>query len=166
MASIHPSRRQFMADAALFGTRAMLGAATSARAFAAEPAKLHIACNQYPWLMFYQRDKKDFAAALDAGFAEVAQCGADGFEPMIASAQQVDDVAALLKKHGLEMRSLYVNSTLHVADQVEKSTADIVAIAQRAKAAGTRIIVTNPSPIQWGGPQDRTTPRWGSRPPR
>jgi inosose dehydratase len=53
------------------------------------------------------------------------------------------------------MRSLYVNSTLHKPDEVEKSIAGALEIARRAKAAGCRIIVTNPSPIRWGGPENK-----------
>jgi len=62
----------------------------------------------------------------------------------------------LLKKHGLEMRSLYVNSTLHDPAQVDKSMEEVLAAATQAKAAGTRIIVTNPSPLRWGGPENKT----------
>ena len=36
------------------------------------------------------------------------------------------------------------------------SIADVLAIAERAKAAGTEIVVTNPSPIQWGGTENKT----------
>ncbi|MCB1128969.1 MAG: TIM barrel protein, partial [Verrucomicrobiae bacterium] len=55
-----------------------------------------------------------------------------------------------------EMRSLYVNSSLHEAEQAEKSIQEILAIAKAARAVGTRIIVTNPNPIQWGGEQNKT----------
>ena len=65
-------------------------------------------------------------------------------------------MAPLLKKHGLEMRSLYVNSTLHDAAQADKSIEEVLAAAAKAKAVGTRIIVTNPSPLRWGGPENKT----------
>ncbi|MGE5295154.1 MAG: sugar phosphate isomerase/epimerase family protein, partial [Solirubrobacterales bacterium] len=116
--------------------------------------KLHVACNQYSWGVFYQRESRDFAASLDSGFADVAASGIDGFEP--GGAEQIDQMTPLLKKHGLEMRSLYVNSTLHDAAQADRSIEEVLAAAAKAKAVGTRIIVTNPSPIQWGGPQNKT----------
>jgi inosose dehydratase len=53
------------------------------------------------------------------------------------------------------MRSLYVNSTLHEAAQAEKSIEEVRAAAAKAQAFGTRIIVTNPSPIRWGGPENK-----------
>jgi len=125
-------------------------------AVAAEPrGKLHVAGNQYPWFMFYGREKRDFNAALDDSLAEVAKSGLDGFEPLATSPADIARLAPLLKKHGLEMRSLYVNSTLHEADKADQSIAEVLAIANAARKAGTRIIVTNPSPIRWGGPEDK-----------
>jgi inosose dehydratase len=126
-----------------------------ATAGAGSDAKLHVACNQYSWTVFYQREKKDFNASLDAGFSDVASSGIDGFEPGVGGLEQIEQMAPLLKKHGLEMRSLYVNSTLHEASQAEKSIEEVLAAAANAKGLGTRIIVTNPSPIQWGGPENK-----------
>jgi inosose dehydratase len=150
-----PDRREFLRGLTV-ATGSMLLASQSAGRVAAAPSeKLHVACNQYPWLMFYQREGKDFNKSLDAGLAEVARSGADGFEPMIGSPQQVDEMAPLLREHGLEMRSFYINSLLHQAEEVDKSIAQIVAAAEKAKRAGAQIIVTNPSPIRWGGPENK-----------
>ncbi|MEN6334256.1 MAG: sugar phosphate isomerase/epimerase [Phycisphaerales bacterium] len=153
MANDGSSRREFLRGTVLAaGLAAMPGAfGTVAKAAG---GKLHVACNQYSWGVFFQREGRDFAASLDAGFAEVAASGLDGFEP--GGPEQIEQMTPLLKNHGLEMRSLYVNSTLHEAGQADKSIDEVLAAATKAKAAGTRIIVTNPSPIQWGGPQNKT----------
>ncbi|HID20916.1 MAG TPA: sugar phosphate isomerase/epimerase [Planctomycetaceae bacterium] len=118
----------------------------------ADPEKesIHIAGNQYPWFTYFRREKRDFFASLDDSLAEVAKSGLDGFEPGVSTADAVDKIAPLLKQHGLEMRSLYVGSVLHDPDKAEKSARDMLAIAEKAKSFGTRIIVTNPSPIRWG----------------
>jgi inosose dehydratase len=159
------SRREFLRDtmwasalaAAMPGVMGAVAQAEGGTARAAGSGrKLHVACNQYPWGVFYQREGKDFGASLDAGLGEVAASGIDGFEPGVGGLQQIEQMAPLLKKHGLEMRSLYVNSTLHEAGQADKSIDEVVAAAAKAKAVGTRIIVTNPSPIQWGGAQNKT----------
>lgn len=153
MANRGSSRREFLRGTVLAaGLAAMPGAIETVAKAAAD--KLHIACNQYSWGVFFQREGRDFAGSLDAGFAEVAASGLDGFEP--GGPEQIEQMAPLLKKHGLEMRSLYVNSTLHEPGGADKSIEDVLAAAAKAKAAGTRIIVTNPSPIRWGGPQDKT----------
>jgi len=53
------------------------------------------------------------------------------------------------------MRSLYVNSTLHDREKAGESISMVLAIARKAREIGTRIIVTNPSPIRWGGPENK-----------
>jgi inosose dehydratase len=54
---------------------------------------------------------------------------------------------AQLKKHGMELRSIYTGSALDDRAKVGKEVERIVALAKRAKEAGTKIIVTNPSPL-------------------
>lgn len=151
------SRREFLRDTVL-ATGLVAGMSGVTRTAAqAGTGRLHVACNQYPWSVFYGREGKDFGASLDAGLGEVAASGIDGFEPGVGGLQQIEQMAPLLKKHGLQMHSLYVNSTLHEADQAGKSIEDVVAAAGKAKESlGTRIIVTNPSPIQWGGSENKS----------
>ncbi len=154
MANRTSSRREFLkAGVVAAGLAAMPGASGAARTAS---DKLHVACNQYSWSVFYQREGKDFNKSLDAGLADVAASGLDGFEPGVGGLEQIEPLLPLLKKHGLQMRSLYVNSTLHEPDQVEKSIGEVLAVAGKVKAFGTQIIVTNPSPIRWGGPENKT----------
>ena len=120
------------------------------------PRPLPLACNQYPWHTFYQREGRNWAANPDASLAELAASGLKGYEPIFTSAAEVKTLLPLLAKHGLAMHSLYVNSTLHRADEAEKSLESVLAIAEAARPAGTRIIVTNPSPIRWGGPENKS----------
>ncbi len=115
------SRREFLRDTVLATTLA----AGMSGATQAGTSRLHVACNQYPWSVFYGRDGKDFNALLDAGLAEVAASGIDGFEPGVGGLQQIEQMAPLLKKNGLEMRSLYVNSTLHEADQADTTGSSV-----------------------------------------
>lgn len=152
MANQGSSRREFLRDTILAA-----GLAAMPTVAKAGNSKLHVACNQYPWAVYYQREGKDFGASLDSGFAEARASGLDGFEPGVGGLDQISQMTPLLKKHGLEMRSLYVNSTLHEAGQADKSVEDVVAAASKARESlGTRIIVTNPSPIQWGGADSKT----------
>lgn len=149
------TRRGFLKGLTAVSGSMFLGAGASPAASPSDRAKLHLACNHYPWIVFYRRENRDFNASLDAGLAEVAQSGMDGFEPIINTAEQIDQFAPLLKKHALEMRSLYVNSVLHESDQANQSIKQVLAIAEKAKRIGTRIIVTNPSPIRWGGEENK-----------
>lgn len=148
------SRRDFVKNVTLAGGAMVVGAKTSL-AGRNSRNKLHLACNQYPWTVFYRRDNRDFNKELDAGLGELAGCNLDGYEPLANNPQDIERLAPLLKKHHLEMRSLYVNSTLHEREKADESIEAVLAIARKAKEIGTKIIVTNPSPIRWGGPENK-----------
>lgn len=149
------TRRNFLKTSALAASMAATGLPTTASARRTAKAKLHLASNQYPWLTFYGRDKRDFNANLDASIAEFASADLDGFEPLLAGPAQVDQLIPLLDKHKLQMRSFYMNVLLHVPDQIEKSIDQTLVAAEKAKAVGTRFVVVNPTPIRWGGAENK-----------
>jgi len=149
------SRRGFIQDLAVAGGTLAIGVGSAGSAGQNRSGKLHLACNQYPWTVFYARDNNDFNQELDKGLSEVAASRFDGYEPLANNPQELDRLGPLLKKHGLEMRSLYVNSVLHERDKAQASIESVLEIARRAKDLGTKIIVTNPSPIRWGGPENK-----------
>ncbi len=149
------SRRRFIKDLAMAGGAIVMGTQSVGAAQRRQAGKLHLACNQYPWTVFYQRDNRNFNNELDKGLSELAASGMDGYEPLANNPQEIDHLGPLLKKHGLEMRSLYVNSVLHERKKADESIESVLAIAEKAKRLGTRIIVTNPSPIRWGGPENK-----------
>jgi inosose dehydratase len=156
------SRRRFVKDLVLAGGALVMGAnsiASAGQNRSGSPGdsfrRIHLACNQYPWTVFYARDNRDFNQELDKGLGEVATSRFDGYEPSVDNPQELGRLGPLLKKHGLEMRSLYVNSVLHEQDKARASIDSVLAIARKAKELGTTIIVTNPSPIRWGGPENK-----------
>jgi len=149
------SRRRFVKDLAIAGGVLAMGGSSAGSAGQNRIGKLHLACNQYPWTVFYARDNRNFNQELDKGLSEVAASRFDGYEPLANNPQELDRLGPLLKKHGLEMRSLYVNSVLHERNEAQKSIESVLAIAGKAKELGTKIIVTNPSPIRWGGPENK-----------
>lgn len=124
---------------------------------AADPLPdLHIATNTYPWSTFARRDGKTLELHTDHLLGQIASTGITGYEPIINQPVEFDGLKERLAKHGLEMRSLYVNSLLHDQAKSEASIEQVLAIAARARDLGTTIIVTNPSPIRWGGSEDKT----------
>ena len=141
-------RRQFLSATVLAATATALRASTG--------KSTPIATNVYPWMTFYRRAQRDWSADVDAGLGEVANAGLDGFEPIGDSTQQIQQLGPLLAKHNLKMRSIYVNSKLHDAAAAEQSIAKVLNIAEAAKALGTSMVVTNPSPIGWGGDEDKS----------
>jgi inosose dehydratase len=106
-----------------------------------------VAINQWSVGAMRGRDKKRPGLSLDEELAELAACGINGLEPGLQSPEQADALASQLAKHGLEMRSVFVGSELLNAAAADKEIPRIVALAKRAKALGTKIIVTNPSPL-------------------
>jgi inosose dehydratase len=148
-------RRRFLKQMGLAAGTA-LAAPRAFRAIAGEAgARLHLATNAYSWQVFYQREGKDFNATLETGLGDVAASGLNGFEPGVGRPEDLSRLGPLLKQHGLELRSVYVSSTLHTEPDAQKSLEQILAVAKAAKALGTRIIVTNPNPLRWGGPETK-----------
>lgn len=121
-----------------------------------EGEKPFIGTNVYPWMTFYKREQRAWADDIETGLQAVASTGVQGFEPIAESVSQVEQLGGLLKKHALTMPTLYVNSTLHDKTKADASVSLVMSIARAAKALGTKVIVTNPSPIRWGGSENKS----------
>ncbi|MBD2702829.1 sugar phosphate isomerase/epimerase [Spirosoma sp. BT702] len=115
-----------------------------------------ISCNSYTWLTFYNRQNKEWMKDPDASLAELAKSGITAYEPSVTSPDEITKLAPLLKKHTLTMPSVYVNTTLHQADESQKSIDAVLSIAEAARSTNTTIFVTNPSPLKWGSNDDKT----------
>lgn len=146
--------------------RAFLGSVTGAAAAALMPltvdatiapaAKtLPVSCNSYSWLTFYGRAGKEWMSNPDESMRDFASSGLRSYEPGATDVQMIEALGPLLRKYAITMPSVYVGSTLHQPDTASESIDLAVKIALAAKALGTRIIVTNPSPIRWGTPEDK-----------
>ncbi|HEX6984430.1 MAG TPA: TIM barrel protein [Planctomycetaceae bacterium] len=145
------SRRRFLVTLASAAGSAALSRPVRA---AEEGGDLHIACQEYPWGTLYRREGRE--TDLEAALAGAAKAGLDGWEPIATSPEQIARLGESLRRHGLAMRSLYVNSTLHDAKAAGESVRQVLDIADAAKPLGTSIVVTNPSPIRWGGDEAKT----------
>lgn len=120
------------------------------------PAMPELACNVYPWMTFFRRAGRDLETEMPAALAELASIGFTSFEPILHDRGTVDMLAELLPQHGLKMVSAYMNSELHTAKKAGASVDHVLEVAAYAKAKlGTHILVTNPSPIRWGGPENK-----------
>ena len=94
---------------------------------------------------------------LPSSFAEVAAAGFTNLEPNFTSPDQVDQFFGAMKPLGIAMPSIYVNSVLHESTAAARSIDEALRIATRARdVAQSSIVVTNPSPIRWGGPENKT----------
>jgi inosose dehydratase len=147
------NRREFIHS--LAGLTA-LAAACNVDNLAAQNVKTPFSCNSYTWATFYGRDNKNWGENLDACIAEFAQSGITAYEPGLSTAKEALDLMPVLKKYGITMPSVYVNSTMHEAGESENSIKNVLAIADAVQGYGTKIMVTNPNPIRWGGDELKT----------
>ncbi|MDF1741302.1 MAG: TIM barrel protein [Verrucomicrobiales bacterium] len=122
----------------------------------AEESPVHIATNTYPWLTFAKRKGEAITLHADELLGSIASTGVTGYEPVIGKPEEFDLLGDRLKSHELEMRSIYVVSTLHEKVAAAESIESVLAIGQRAVEAGVKIIVTNPSPVAWGQPNGKS----------
>jgi inosose dehydratase len=118
--------------------------------------KYPISSNGYNWITFFRRENKVWGQDIDADMALYAQTGLKAYEPGIENLEHAQKLIAACKKHKISMPSVYVNSLLHIKEEVEKSTKEILAIADLVKAYGTAIMVTNPTPIKWGAADQKS----------
>jgi inosose dehydratase len=108
-------------------------------------------------MTFYERDGQEIDGHYDQAVDQVDQVGLAGLEPIFNRPEEVAPLAQLLSKRKLAMRSIYVNSSLHDASKADQSINEVIAIAMAAKRElSTEIVVTNPSPIRWGGNEDKS----------
>jgi inosose dehydratase len=126
-------------------------ALSSLRFFENKSGKLPISANEYNWVTFYNRAGKEWGKDWDQCLDEFAKTNIPGFEPSISDAAHLKAMIPYLKKYQLQIPSIYVGSQMHEEDLAKNSTDQILEIAKLAKPLGTKIIVTNPNPIQWGG---------------
>lgn len=148
------SRRTHLKQLGLIGTG--LGAFPTQVFSHASRDSVPIACQAYTWFSFLRRENISWEEQPEASLERLRESGLTGLEPSFKEAGEVPAWASACKDGAVWTRSMYVNSLLHEEEQWEKSVADALAIAKAAKGMGIRIVVTNPSPIQWGEPEDKT----------
>ena len=150
------TRREFIATTSAALTVAALPSVLPAVPVPS-PMPYPISTNQYPWHTFYQREGRTFTDDLSSSIADVAAAGFTNLEPNFTSPDQVDQFFGAMKPLGIAMPSIYVNSVLHESTAAARSVDEVLRIATRARdLAHTAIVVTNPSPIRWGGPENKT----------
>ena len=143
------NRRNFLKNAAIATSSAMfvtnqtavspLAIAQTARA--GKPIEVFI--NQYTVGTFYAREGIDLMQNLDQCFAELKAAGLSGFEATAGQPGELDRYIEALQKQDLQLRSIYSGANLHDEATGAAEIKRVVTLAERAKTAGTRIVVVN-----------------------
>ena len=115
-----------------------------------------ISSNAYNWFTFYKREGRDWGKDWDACIKEYTQCGLTAIEPGFSTLNDVKVLLPALDKYKISIPSVYANSVLHKKEDGKKSIETILSIAEAIKNHGTKILVTNPTPIRWGGDEVKT----------
>ena len=140
------------AGVSIAGTSQTMHAASSKDSITKHP----LSTNVYPWMTFYRREGVEFEADLARAISEVKKSGADHYEPNLKSLEFVDTLSNELQKQGVGMQSVYVNSDLWDKEKAKASMDWVMSVVEKAKKRmGTQVVVTNPSPIQWGSPENK-----------
>ena len=119
-------------------------------------SRKQIACQQYTWSTYYGREGKQWMKDPKASLKAYKKSGLHGYEPFFNSPEEVSTLYREMEPLQIWAKSMYVNSTLHEPQLVEENIENIQEIAIEAKKIGIEIIVTNPTPIKWGGPENKT----------
>jgi inosose dehydratase len=143
---MNPNRRQFINSIAGASAATLLTSAQQATL----PPVYPISCNSYNWHTFYGRQGKKWGENWDACIADFAKTGIPAFEPGLDTLADAQRLIPALQKYNIKMPSVYVNSMLHKQEDADKTIAGVLAIADEVRKYGTKIMVTNPTPIKWG----------------
>ena len=110
---------------------------------ASKPVEVFI--NSYTVGTFYAREGIDVNQNLDQCFAELKEAGLAGFEASAGQPGELDRVIDAMAKQDLKLRSIYAGANLHDAGTDAAEIKRVIAVAERAKSAGTKFVVFNPA---------------------
>ena len=149
-----PTRRAALASLA---APALAGAGPGVGPKTAPGDDVEIGSQEYPWRTFAERAGEpwppaDLGPTLDA----VEAAGCDDYEPGLTDPAELDALLPALKSRGLGIGSIYTNAVLHDPAVAEAETNRVLALVDRVRPEGCRVVVLNPTPIRWGGDEDKT----------
>jgi len=116
---------------------------------------LTFGCQAYPWSVYFRDRGLTLDDRLEEALAACAAAGLTNWEHLaVPTPAEAPAFCDRLRQHGLEMASCYHNAQLHDA-AAAAVIADLVARSAASHAFGLRVLVVNPTPIRWGGPEDK-----------
>lgn len=129
--------------------RSVLGALASAGAAGARARyQPKLAAQVYVWTQIFDAQKRPLADGLPEVYETTRKVGYTRMEltSSFLTPQTLPITQEHVRKHGLQIPIVYHGGPLHEAAGAEKTIAEILDVAGRAKSLGATIINTNPSP--------------------
>lgn len=107
---------------------------------------IEVFINQYAVGIYYAREGINFTENLDRCFAEMKEAGLAGFEAIVFQPDELDAYIDAIKKQNMQLRSFYTSGNLHDEAVAETEIKRALAIAERSKVTGAKVVVFNPQP--------------------
>jgi len=148
--TMQQDRRNFLKNAAALSGSFLfvadpVSALSEAMAHAVRPSRqVEVFINQYTVSTFYAREAINFKENLNRCLAEMKEAGLAGLEVSVGKMEELDEYMSALQKNGLQLRSIYTEGNLHDEATAETEIKRVTALAERAKTAGTKVVVLNP----------------------
>lgn len=114
-----------------------------------------IGSQMYHWLQYFQDRKQILTEHLDEVFDTLTEAGIDAWEDSVPTEEYAEELSVLLPKFGLKFPCAYAGGTLHESDW-EQNAQNILMQAGWAKSLGATILISNPNPISWSDPIDKS----------
>ena len=127
----------FMPDPTVALSRALTHTVCSAR-------QVEVFINQYTVSTFYSREGISFKENLNRCFAEMKEAGLSGLEASASQPGDLDECITAMQKNDLQLRSIYTEGNLHTEATVDAEIKRLIALAERTKNVGTKLVVLNP----------------------
>jgi len=108
--------------------------------------QVEVFINQYSVRHYYDREGISLMGNIDHCFAELKESGLAGFEAMANQPEDLDIFIDALKKHNMLLRSFYTGANFHDEAVAEAEIKRVIALAERTKDVGTKVVVLNPQP--------------------
>ena len=140
---MNSSRRNFLKSTAAAVAFSALAGRTPEAVAQEVKKEIYVACNQYAFSSYLWRDGIDAAKDVDKALEIMKANSIDGVELMFNQAEEIAPFAEKLKKHDLEMRTLYTSPNFHEKEVAEAEIKRVVDLGRAAKDHGIQIIVIN-----------------------
>ena len=108
--------------------------------------QVEVFINQYTVDTFYAREGINLRENLDRCFSELKEAGLAGFEASVNQPVELDAYINALQKQNMQLRSFYTGGNFHDEATGEAEIKRVIAVAERAKPVGTKVVVLNPDP--------------------
>lgn len=125
-----------------------------------EGPNYRVSTNTYPWRTFAKRGGRAFERHSKELLVAISSTGIGRYEPIIEKVGEFKGLGVRLKKHGLEMSGnvfdLCEQAPFTIHPKLKGASTTCFPSHRRPESWVVESIVTKPSPIRWGGDEDKS----------